>query len=343
MFAETVERMSGGRLKIEPRSPGIAVPSLADVNGANQKTIEGHHGSSGDWTNKDKTALLFAGGPGGPFGMDHTDVMGWLYYGGGLELYQQYYREIAKRDAVAFPIISASPRALGWFRRPIESLDGFKAMTCQQTGLAAEVYKEMGQRVVNLPDGEVMRAVDRGLIDCAESTGGVEDLRSGVHTFWKRLYSPGMLPSVTVGELVFAGEVWRKLPRDLQEIVRAATMETLLRSWAIWQRQSVDAITQLRQKHNVEILKTPEYLLVEFLSAWDRIAAREAERDPFFGKLLESQRQYAAKVVPAKRLMLAPATFAVDYYWPVAPTPPVPDRPAKPSVGTSFGEAVGGG
>ena len=100
-----------------------------------------------------------------------------------------------------------------------------------------------------------------------------------------------------------------------------------------WQKQNAEALRELREKHKVQILRTPNDILVEFLKAWDRIAAREAERDPFFKKVLESQRQYAALVVPAKRFMFPPYEFAANYYWPekggAAAAPATPAAPAK--------------
>jgi TRAP-type mannitol/chloroaromatic compound transport system substrate-binding protein len=138
-----------------------------------------------------------------------------------------------------------------------------------------------------------------------------------------------MHESVTTGELLINGDVWRKLPPDLQEIVKSAATETFVRWWARWQKQNAHAIKELQEKHKVQILKTPADILIEFLKAWDRIAAREAAKDAFFKKVLESQRQYAALVVPAKRFMFPPYEFAANYYWPVKPAAPA--RPAAPA------------
>jgi TRAP-type mannitol/chloroaromatic compound transport system substrate-binding protein len=340
MFAEKVDKMSGGRLKIETMPAGTVVPAFEVLDATNKKVIDGHHSWAGYWVGKNKTGILFTGGPGGTFGMDYVDVIGWLFHGGGMELYQQYYKEVLKLDVVPIPVLPAGPQAFGWFKRPIKNLADFKGMKCRQTGIAAEVYTEMGMRVVNMPGGEIMPAAERGVIDCAEWVGGVEDLRFGFHNIWKYHYTPGMHETVTIGEAVFNGDVWRKLSPDLQEIVKAAAMDTLFRWWALWQKQNADAIAEMQEKHKVQILKTPDDILLDFLKAWDRIAARESEKDPFFKKVLESQKTYAAKVVPAKRFMFAPYSFAANYYWPekkagAAPAPaaksPAP-APAKPAA-----------
>jgi len=316
MFAERVEKLSGGRLKIETLPAGAVVPAFEVLEATNKKVIDGAHTWAAYWTGKHKAAVLFTGGPGGTFGMDFMDVIGWMYEGGGWDLYQEFYRDILKMNVVAIPILPAGPQAFGWFKRPIKNLADFRGMKCRQTGIAAEVFTEMGMRVVNMPGGEIIPAAERGVIDCAEWVGGVEDLKLGFHNIWKYHYTPGMHENVTVGELIVNRDIWTSLSPDLQEIVKAAASETFLKWWVRWQRQNADALAELQEKHKVNILRTPDEILVEFLRAWDRIAKREAEKDPFFRKVLESQRQYAAKVVPAKRFMFPPYEFAANYYWP---------------------------
>jgi TRAP-type mannitol/chloroaromatic compound transport system substrate-binding protein len=315
-WAERVEKMSGGRLKIEAMPAGAVVPAFEVLDATHKKVIDGAHAWAAYWTGKNKAAVLFTGGPGGTFGMDPIDYMGWMYQGGGFDLYQEFYRDVLKLDVVVFPILPSGPQAFGWFKRPIKDLADFKGMKCRQTGMAAEVFTAMGMRVVNMPGGEIIPAAQRGVIDCAEWVGGAEDLRLGFHNVWKYHYTPGMHENTTVGELVFNGEVWKSLAPDLQEIVKSAANETFIIWWAKWQRQNADALKELQEKHKVQILRTPEEILIEFLKTWDKLAKEEAEKNPFFKKVWDSQRQYANLVVPAKRFMFPPYEFAANYYWP---------------------------
>jgi len=317
MFAERVDKLSAGRLKIEPLPAGAIVPAFEVLDATNKKVIDGAHTWAAYWVGKHKAAVLFTGGPGGTFGMDFIDVIGWYYEGGGLELYQQFYKDILKLNVVPIPILPSGPQAFGWFKRPIKNLADFKGMKCRQTGMAAEVYTAMGMTVVNMPGGEIIPAAQRGVIDCAEWIGGVEDLRLGFQNVWKYHYTPGMHENVTIGEILINGDVWKGLAPDHQEIIKSAAMETFVRWWARWQRQNADAIKELQEKHKVHILRTPDDILYAFLKAWDKIAAQEAEKDPFFKKVLESQRQYASIVVPAKRFMFPTYDFAANHYWPV--------------------------
>ncbi len=189
--------------------------------------------------------------------MDYIDYMGWIYEGGGFELYQEFYRDVLKLNVIAIPILPSGPQAFGWFKNPIKSLEDLKGMKCRETGIAAEVFTRMGMSVVNMPGGEIMPAADRGVIDCAEWVGGVEDLRFGFHNIWKYHYTPGIHESVTVGELLINGEVWDGLEPDLQEIVKSAATETFIRWWARWQKQNADALKELQEEHGVQVLRTP--------------------------------------------------------------------------------------
>ena len=317
MFAERVEKLSGGRLKIETLPAGAIVPAFEVLDATHKKVIDGAHTWAAYWTGKHKAAVLFTGGPGGTFGMDFIDAMGWMYEGGGIELYQEFYRDVLKLNVVPIPILPAGPQAFGWFKKPIKTLADFKGLKCRQTGIAAEVFTEMGMRVINMPGGEIIPAAERGVIDCAEWVGGIEDLKLGFHNVWKYHYTPGMHENVTIAELLVNREVWDKLAPDLREIVKSAATETFFRWWMRWQKQNAEALKEFVEKHKVQVLKTPDEILIEFLKAWDRIAKREAEKDPFFRKVLESQRQYASLVVPAKRFMFPAYDFAANYYWPV--------------------------
>jgi TRAP-type mannitol/chloroaromatic compound transport system substrate-binding protein len=159
-------------------------------------------------------------------------------------------------------------------------------------------------------------SAQRGVIDCAEWVGGIEDLRLGLPSVWKYHYVPGLHESSAVGELIVNTEVWKGLAPQHQEAIRSATSETFLRWWARWQKQNADAIEEMRSKYGTVILRTPPDILIAFLKAWDEMAKEESERNPFFKRVLDSQHEYAAKVVPAKRFYAPPYSFAANYYWP---------------------------
>jgi TRAP-type mannitol/chloroaromatic compound transport system substrate-binding protein len=318
-FAERVDKLTSGQVKIEVLAAGQVVPPFEILDATSKKVIDGGHGISYYWVGKNKAATLFSNTPAGIVGMDHMDYLGWIYEGGGLDLWWEFYQKELKLNVIAFPILPASPQALGWFKRPIKNLADFKGMKCRQTGIVAEIYQRMGMQTVNMPGGEIVPSAQRGVIDCAEWVGGIEDLRLGLPQVWKFHYTPGMHESASIGELIINTDVWAGFTPQQQEAVRSAVTETFVRWWAKWQKQNADAIEEMREKHGTQLLRTPPEILVAFFKAWDEIAKEESAKNPFFKKVLDSQRAYGAKVIPAKRFMFPPYSFAANYYFPEKP------------------------
>jgi TRAP-type mannitol/chloroaromatic compound transport system substrate-binding protein len=328
-FGERVDKLTSGQLKVETMAAGQIVPPFEVLDATHKKVLDGAHAVSYYWVGKNKTTTLFASTPAGPFGMDHMDFLGWMYEGGGLQMYWDMYQKEMKLNVIAFPIMPSSPQAFGWFKRPIKNLADFKGMKCRQTGIVAEIFQKMGMTTVNMPGGEIIPSAQRGVIDCAEWVGGVEDLRLGLPQAFKYHYVPGMHEPSVFGELLVNNEVWGGLPQQQQEAIRSATVETIVRWWVRWQKQNADAIDEMRTKHGVQILRTPPDILVAFLKTWDEMAKEESEKNPFFKKVLDSQREWASRVVPAKRFMYPPYSFAANYYWPEEKKPAAKKAEAK--------------
>jgi len=327
-FVDRINKVSGGQLKIDAMPAGQVVPAFEVLDATHKKVLDGAHAWSGYWVGKNKTAILFTGGPGGTFGMDMIDTLGWMHHGGGIELAQEFFQKELKLNVHWIPILPSGPQAFGWFKRPIKNLADFKGMKCRQTGMAAEVWQRMGMQTVNMPGGEIIPSAQRGVIDCAEWVGGVEDLRLGFHNVWKYHYTPGMHENVTIGEVLLNTDVWKTLKPEHQEMMKSIASETFVIWWAKWQRQNADAIKELQEKHGVRILRTPPDILVAFLKEWDKLAAEEGAKNPFFKKVHDSQRAYASVVVPAKRFMFPPYSFAANYYWPEGGAKAPTDEPA---------------
>jgi TRAP-type mannitol/chloroaromatic compound transport system substrate-binding protein len=329
MFAERVDKLTSGQVKIEALAAGQVVPAFEILDATHKKVIDGGHGVAYYWVGKNKAATLFSATPAGPFGMDHFDFLGWLHEGGGNALYEEFYRDVIKLNVIGFPVGGSSPQAMGWFKRPIKDLADFKGMKCRQTGIVAEIYQRMGMQTVNMPGGEIVPSAQRGVIDCAEWVGGIEDLRLGLPQVWKYHYTPGMHESNSMLEVIINTDVWKGFTPQQQESVRAATFDTFVR-WGIrWQKQNADAIEEMRTKHGTQMLRTPPAILVDFLKTWDKIAAEESAKSPFFKKVIDSQREYASKVVPAKRFMFPPYSFAANYYFPERKAAPEAKAKAK--------------
>ncbi|MGH8692594.1 MAG: TRAP transporter substrate-binding protein, partial [Burkholderiales bacterium] len=318
LLAERIDKLTAGQVKIEVLAAGQIVPPFEVLDATHKKVLDGYHAIAYYWVGKNPAAALFAGPPGGPFGMDHMDYLGWLYVGGGLDMWRDFYQTDLKLNLIPWPAHPSSPQALGWFKKPLRSVADFKGMKCRQTGLNAEVYAKLGQSVVNMAGGEIVPAAQRGVIDCAEWVGGVEDLRLGLPGVFRYHYTPGMHENNSIGEFGLHTDVWKSLSAQQQEAVNAAIKDTFITWITRWQKQNADAIEEMIKKHGVQIRRTPPDILIASLKAWDEVAAEHSKKHPTFKKVYESQREYAAKVVPAKRYMFPPYSFAANYYWPEA-------------------------
>lgn len=315
IFVERVAKLSGGRLKIEQSAGGSVVPPLEVLDATSKGVIDGAVTYAPYWVGKQKAAILFGGAPGGPFGMDPTDFAGWLIEGGGLELYREMYQDVLKLQVVAFPIMVQPPQVFGWFKQPVKSWEDLKGVKIRMSGIAADIYKQAGMSVVQLAVGEIIPAAQRGVLDAAEIQGGDPDLKLGFHRVWRYHYAPGMAEANNVQEMLINQAVWDKLDPSLQEIVRSAVMESLLRSSFFFKRIDAEAYRELAQKHKVQVRRTPRDILTKTLEIWDKMAAEESAQNPFFKKVLESQRQYAALIVPYRMSVWPPYDVAGSHYW----------------------------
>jgi TRAP-type mannitol/chloroaromatic compound transport system substrate-binding protein len=215
---------------------------------------------------------------------------------------------------VGFPVPTDYPQGLGWFKRPIASLEDLKGMKYRIYGIGAETYGRLGVSVVTLPGGEIVPALERGVIEGAEWINCAEDKKLGLNNVAKHYYTPGMHEPVTGGQIVVNGEVWKKLPPDLQEIMRVASVDATVRRNFILNRETALACQELI-KEGVTLHRTPDDILHQFLGEWEKIQEEYASKDPFYRKVIDSQKAYAEVVVPFRMSWFPPYDFAGAYYW----------------------------
>lgn len=317
MLAERVEKMSGGRLRLEVLPAGAIVGATEVLEATHRKVLDGASAYASYWVGKHPAAYLFFGGPGN-YGLDLLDFYGWMYEGGGWELYQEYFQKVIGMNVVAFLAYSIPEQPLGWLRRPIRSLDDFKGMKFRISGMGAEGYKEIGVATVFIPGPEILPAGERGVIDGTEWVSPAEDMKMGFHNVWKHYYLRGPHELYGSGEVIFNKDVWDRLPAEFQEILRTAIKDTFW-SWLVWLRkQDGDALREMQEKHGVKVFMTPPDVYAAYIASWKKILEREAVKDAFFRKVLESQRAYAAKVVPLRRVLSVPYESSADHwreYW----------------------------
>ena len=212
-LAKRIADMSGGRLKIQVFGAGELVPAFEGFDAVRAGTVEMNHANSYFWTGKTAAAQYFTAVP---FGMNFQGMNGWLYDGGGIDLWNEVY---APFGMVAMPCGNTGVQMTGWFKKEINSVADFKGLKMRIPGLAGKVYASLGVDVKVLPGGEIFPALERGVIDAAEFVGPFQDRRLGLHKAAKYYYTTGWHESATVSELLINKAAWDKLPADLKAIV----------------------------------------------------------------------------------------------------------------------------
>ena len=314
-FVEIVEKASGGRIKIDLMATGAIVPAFEVLDAVNKGILDMGNAWPGYWFGKHPAATLFGSVAGGPFGMDSWDWMGWYYLGGGKELYNELLQKELKMNVVAFASSGETNEPQGWFRKPIKSVKDFRGIKFRAGGMAAEVFKALGMTVVILPGGEIVPAMQRGVIDAGEFSEPSSDMAMGFQDVAKFYYLPGMHQPSGMIENIINKSKWDALPADLKAIVEYACMAT--QTWwdAAIKLQNAKDLETLVNKHNVKVMETPKEILAEVLNAWDKVAEKHSKENAFFSKVYQSQKEYAKRIVPYKKLNEVPYDVGYQHYW----------------------------
>ncbi len=291
-FAKKINDMAGSRLKIEVLPAGSVVPAFQLLDAVSKGTLDGGHGVIAYWYGKNSALALWGSGPG--FGMDANTVLAWHNYGGGKELVAEIYKSL-NLDVASYMYGPMPVQPLGWFKKPIAKVEDLKGLKYRTVGLAVDIYTEMGAAVNPLPGGEIVPALDRGLIDAAEFNNASSDRLLGFPDVVKNCMLQSFHQSGEQFEVLFNKSKLDALPAELKSIieygVQAASADM---SWKAAQRNSQDYIEM--KKAGVKFYKTPDAILKAQLAAWDKTIAKKAEENPLFKKVLASQRAFAERV-----------------------------------------------
>ena len=212
LLVATIDKTSGGRLKIEVSPAGAVVPPFEIQDAVSRGVLDAGHTTPGYIIGKLAAFVPLTHGP--LFGMDFIDYYGWYWEGGGHELLQEAYQQKLKMNVVSFQVHPEGPQAMGWFKKEIRTFDDIKGQRYRIFGIGAETYSKLGIATVTLPGGEIVPALERGAIDGAEWVNCSDDKILGIDKIAKFHYAPGMHEPVTVGEFIInKGEVGRAARR----------------------------------------------------------------------------------------------------------------------------------
>lgn len=291
-FAKKVNDMASGKLKVEVLPAGSVVPAFQLLDAVNKGTLDGGHGVVAYHYGKQSALALWGSGPG--FGMDGNMVLAWHYYGGGKALLEEIYKSI-NMDVVSYLYGPMPTQPFGWFKKPITTVAQLKGVKFRTVGLAVDMYTAMGAAVNPLPGGEIVPALDRGLLDAAEFNNASSDRLLGFPDVVKNCMLQSFHQSGEQFEILFNKAKLNALPAELKSIidyaVQAASADM---SWKAAERNSRDYIEL--KKAGIKFYKTPDAILRAQLAAWDTIIAKKGAENALFKKVLDSQKAYAQRV-----------------------------------------------
>jgi TRAP-type mannitol/chloroaromatic compound transport system substrate-binding protein len=248
-----------------------------------------NHANSYFWTGKTFAAQYFTAVP---FGMNFQGMNGWLYDGGGIDLWNEVY---APFGMVAMPCGNTGVQMTGWFKKEIKTVADLKGLKMRIPGLAGKVYANLGVDVKVLPGGEIFPALERGVIDAAEFVGPFQDRRLGLHKAAKFYYTTGWHESATVSELLINKAAWQTLPKDLQAIVQNAAAACNVISEAWCQKANAEAMEDLIKNQKVIAKPLPEGVIKALRIETDKVLAEAVIKDPMTKKVHNSYMAFMAK------------------------------------------------
>lgn len=288
-LAKRINEMSEGRLRIQVYGAGELIPALEGFDAVRSGTVEMNHANSYFWTGKTFAAQYFTAVP---FGLNFQGMNGWLYDGGGIDLWNEVY---APFGMVALPCGNTGVQMTGWFKKEIKSVADLKGLKMRIPGLAGKVYANLGVDVKLLPGGEIFPALERGVIDAAEFVGPFQDRKLGLQKAAKYYYTTGWHESSTVSELLINKAAWQKLPKDLQAIVTNAAAACNVISEAWCQRNNAEAMHDLVNNQGVMARPLPDTVVDALRKETDKVLAEAIAKDPLTKKVHDSYMAYKAK------------------------------------------------
>jgi TRAP-type mannitol/chloroaromatic compound transport system substrate-binding protein len=285
-LARLITEMSGGRIDVKVYGAKELVPAFEVFDAVSRGTAEMGHGAAYYWKGKNEAFQFFSTVP---FGLTAQEMNGWLYYGGGMELWEEAY---APFNLVPAPAGNTTVQMGGWFNKEINSLDDLKGLKMRIPGLGGEVLKRLGGTPVNLPGGELFTSLTSGTIDATEWVGPYNDLAFGLYKAAKYYYYPGFHEPGTVLEAVINKEAFEKLPEDLRSIVLNACRVVNLDMASEYAARNPGAMRQLIEQHGVSVRSYPADVIAQLRKVSEEVVAEVASKDDFSKKVYVSYKKF---------------------------------------------------
>jgi TRAP-type mannitol/chloroaromatic compound transport system substrate-binding protein len=311
-YAKKVNDMTGGELKIEVLPAGAVVPAFGLLDAVSKGTLDGGHGVLVYHYGKQTALALWGSGPG--YGMDANMMLAWHKYGGGKELLAKLYASIGA-NVVSFPYGPMPTQPLGWFKKPVTKVDDFKGLKFRTVGISIDVFQGLGAAVNALPGGEIVAAMDRGLIEAAEFNNASSDRALGFADVSKICMLQSYHQNAEQFEITFNKTKYDALPEKLKAIIaNAVDAASQDMQWKAIDRYSQDYVG-LQTKDNVKFYKTPDAVLKRQLEIYDDVVKKKAAENPMFKEIVESQLAFAKRATQWEQDTVVNRRMAFEHYF----------------------------
>jgi TRAP-type mannitol/chloroaromatic compound transport system substrate-binding protein len=311
-YAKKVNDMTGGQVKIEVLPAGAVVPAFGLLEAVSKGTLDGGHGVLAYHYGKQNALALWGSGPG--FAMDANMLLAWHKYGGGKELLAKIYDSLGM-NVVSFPYGPMPSQPLGWYKKPITKVEDFNGLKFRTVGISIDVFTGMGAAVNALPGGEIVSAMDRGLLDAAEFNNASSDRVLGFPDVSKVCMLQSYHQNAEQFEILFNKTKFDALPEQVKAIisnaVEAASQDM---QWKAIDRYSKDYL-ELQTKDGVKFYKTPDAVLQKQLEVYDEVVKKKAGANPFFKEVIESQLAFAKRATRWEQDTLTNRKMAFAHYF----------------------------
>lgn len=313
-FVKRATEMAGNRLKIDLLPAGAVVKPFQVQDACHDGILDCAHTVTAYWYSKNKAASLFGTGP--VFGANASQILAWIHYGGGKELYRELVQDILKRNLVGFFCMPMPTQPLGWFKFHVESAEQLKGLKYRTVGLATDIMQGMGLKVTQLPGGEIMPALEKGVIEAFEFNNPTADSRFGAQDVSKDYHMGSYHQAAEFFEIIINKAKFESLPKEQQAILEYATeaANTANYGWAMNQ-YSID-LQKLINEHKVNVHRTASSIMQAQLKSWDEVLEKFNKADPFFKKVVDSQKAWSERVAFYDLVNAADYKLAYEHYFP---------------------------
>ena len=307
-YANMVNSMSGGDLKIEVLPVGAVLKTAEIADGVSKGVVDASHSVTAYWYGKNPAASLFGTGP--SYGFSSQELMGWIEYGGGRALYEKTLSTIGL-DVVGFFAMPMPAQPFGWFKKNVTKVSDVKGLKYRTVGLATNVLTEMGMVVRQLPGGEIQPAMKTGLIDAAEFNNPTSDKNFGMQDVSKHYHLGSFHQSQEMFEIPVNKNTYNSLSPAHQAILKNAAYAANSDNYFKALVRYSDSLSKLMNEHKVNVYQTSDAILAEQLKGWDAVIKDFSDKDPFFKSVVDSQKAYAKKVM--KYLLMNQPNYRLAY------------------------------